>query len=234
MFEAIHREALLEEIGAHSVYSDLGFILLGEVLERLSGCDWVALWHKEICPAVGITGLFYMTENGRSDGVTTATNQFAATEQDEWRGRVLRGEVHDENAAVMGGVSSHAGLFGTAESVASLAALWLTAARGDAGPLSMAREFLVRQNIAKDSSWGLGWDTPSSGPTGPSSSGQYLSPVSFGHLGYAGTSLWMDPEQDLMVVLLTNRVHPTRKNNLLRQFRPELHDTIFKSVSGQG
>lgn len=234
MFELIHREPLLEPLGARSVYSDLGFILLGEILERATGRDWLALC-KEVFSALGIQGLFYMTEQGRSDGIASKSEAFAATEQDQWRGRVLRGEVHDENAAVMGGVSSHAGLFGTVEAVASLAAPWLSAVRGEAGLLStsIAREFVARQNLAAESSWGLGWDTPSSGPTGPSSSGRYLSPASFGHLGYAGTSLWMDPEQDLMAVLLTNRVHPTRKNNLIRQFRPALHDAVFKAVIGR-
>src|SRR5207245_9829630 len=100
--------------------------------------------------ALGIQGLFYMTEQGRSDGIASKSEAFAATEQDQWRGRVLRGEVHDENAAVMGGVSSHAGLFGTVEAEASLAAPWLSAVRGEAGLRStaIARAVVARQTRA--------------------------------------------------------------------------------------
>jgi CubicO group peptidase (beta-lactamase class C family) len=152
-----------------------------------------------------------------------------------WRGRLLRGEVHDENAAVMGGVSSHAGLFGTAEAAARAVSPWLVAVRGKALPIpaSWAKEFVRKQGIDPYGSWALGWDTPSTGPgVAPSSSGQFFSPTAFGHLGYAGTSIWVDPEQDLIVVLLTNRVHPTRKNDRIRQFRPALHDTVFRTVIG--
>jgi CubicO group peptidase (beta-lactamase class C family) len=159
--------------------------------------------------------------------------QFAATEQDDWRGRMIRGEVHDENAAVMGGVSSHAGLFGTAEAVARAVGPWLAAVQGEASPIPApwAREFVRKQGIDPQGSWALGWDTPSTGPGGtPSSSGSHFSPGSFGHLGYAGTSVWIDPERDLIVVLLTNRVHPTRKNDRIRAFRPAIHDVVFKSV----
>jgi len=159
--------------------------------------------------------------------------RFAATEQDEWRGRLIRGEVHDENAAVMGGVSTHAGLFGTAEAVLRAVMPWLAAVRGEASPIptSLAKEFVRKQEIGPQGSWALGWDTPSLGPGSvPSSSGQYFSSGSFGHLGYAGTSVWIDPDRELIVVLLTNRVHPTRKNDKIRAFRPVLHDTVFKTV----
>ncbi|MEK6606018.1 MAG: serine hydrolase, partial [Nitrospirota bacterium] len=131
------------------------------------------------------------------------------------------------------GVSAHAGLFGTAEAVARAVSPWLAAVRGESSPIpaSWAREFVRKQGIDPQGSWALGWDTPSTGPAGtPSSSGAYFSPGSFGHLGYAGTSVWIDPERDLIVVLLTNRVHPTRKNDKIRAFRPAIHDVIFKSV----
>ena len=114
-------------------------------------------------------------------------------------------------------------------------ALPILAVRKEASPLpwAWANEFVRRQGIVPGGSWALGWDTPSAGPGGePSSSGQCFSPTSFGHLGYAGTSIWVDPEQSLIVVLLTNRVHPTRKNDKIRAFRPALHDVIFKSVVG--
>jgi serine-type D-Ala-D-Ala carboxypeptidase len=233
MYDAIHRELLIEAVGARSVYSDLGFILLGEILERVSGKDWSALCHSEIFPRLGLKNLFYMSEAGPTGGVSVAGRSFAATEQDEWRGRLLRGEVHDENAAVMGGVSSHAGLFGTAQAVFEAARVWLSAVLGEASPLSphWAKEFVRRQEIAQGSSWALGWDTPSSGANGePSSSGRLFSSSSFGHLGYSGTSVWVDPERQLIVVLLTNRVHPTRKNTCIRSFRPALHDAVVQAV----
>ena len=130
-------------------------------------------------------------------------------------------------------MSAHAGLFGTADAVAKAVGPWLAAVRGEASPIpaSWAKEFVRKQGIDPNGSWALGWDTPSTGPGGmPSSSGAHFSPASFGHLGYAGTSVWVDPERELIVVLLTNRVHPTRKNDKIRAFRPAIHDVIFKNV----
>jgi CubicO group peptidase (beta-lactamase class C family) len=232
IYDAIHHEPLVDPVGSRCVYSDLGFILLGEILERIVKQEWSA-FHHTVFARLGARDLFYMSEVGPTGGGSLANRQIAATEQDEWRGRMIRGEVHDENAAVMGGVSSHAGLFGTAESVAGTVRPWLAAVRGDASPISSAwaKEFVKRQAIVPGTSWGLGWDTPSKGLNGePSASGQYFSPASFGHLGYAGTSVWIDPERDLIVVLLTNRVHPTRKNDKIRVFRPTLHDIVFGAV----
>ncbi|MEK6603035.1 MAG: serine hydrolase domain-containing protein, partial [Nitrospirota bacterium] len=233
IYDAIHREPPVEPVGGRCVYSDLGFILLGEILERIVKQEWAAFIHVVVFPRLGAQGLFYMSEGGPTSGMLVDARQFAATEQDDWRGRMIRGEVHDENAAVMGGVSAHAGLFGTAVSVARAVSPWLAAVRGESSPIpaSWAREFVRKQGIDPQGSWALGWDTPSTGLAGtPSSSGAYFSPGSFGHLGYAGTSVWIDPERDLIVVLLTNRVHPTRKNDKIRAFRPAIHDVIFKSV----
>ena len=236
MYDAIHREPLTEPVGARCLYSDLGFILLGEILGRIVKQEWSAFIHGEVFPRLGAQDLFYMSESGPTGGVSVDARRFAAAEQDEWRGRLIRGEVHDENAAVMGGVSAHAGLFCTAEAVARAVGPWLAAVRGVSSPIpvSWAREFVRKQSIDPMGSWALGWDTPSAGPGGEpsSSSGRCFSPTSFGHLGYAGTSIWVDPEQSLIVVLLTNRVHPTRKNDKIRAFRPALHDVIFKSVVG--
>lgn len=231
--DAIHREPLVEPVGRRCLYSDLGFILLGEILERIIKQEWAAFCHAEVLARLGASGLFYVSERGPTGGVSVDARRFAATEQDEWRGRLIRGEVHDENAAVMGGVSTHAGLFGTAEAVLRAVLPWLAAVRGESSPIptSLAKEFVRKQEIDPHGSWALGWDTPSLGPGSvPSSSGQYFSSGSFGHLGYAGTSVWIDPDRDLIVVLLTNRVHPTRKNDKIRAFRPVLHDTVFKTV----
>lgn len=236
LYDAVHREPLIEPVGSRCVYSDLGYILLKEILERVTGQEWAVLCHATVFAEMGMQGLFYMSENGPTGGDSVSEHRFAATEEDEWRGRLLRGEVHDEHAAVLGGVSAHAGLFGTAEAVAETVGLWLAAVRGEASPLSSAwsKEFVRRQEVVSGASWALGWDTPSTGPGGePSSSGRFFSPVSFGHLGYTGTSVWVDPEQELIVVLLTNRVHPTRKNDKIRVFRPALHDIVFQTVVGR-
>lgn len=233
IYDAIHREPLVEPAGGRCVYSDLGFILLGEILERVTKQEWSVFCHGALFPRFGASDMFYMSESGPTGETSLTGRRFAATEQDDWRGRMIRGEVHDENVAVMGGVSAHAGLFGTAVSVARAVSPWLAAVRGESSPISAswAREFVRKQGIDPQGSWALGWDTPSTGPAGtPSSSGSHFSPGSFGHLGYAGTSVWVDPEHELIVALLTNRVHPTRKNDKIRAFRPAIHDVIFKSV----
>jgi len=234
IYDAIHREPLVEPVGRRCLYSDMGFMLLGEILERIVKQEWATFCHAVVFARLGVSGLFFMSESGPTGSVSVDGRRFAATEQDEWRGRLIRGEVHDENAAVMGGVSTHAGLFGTAEAVLQAVAPWLAAVRGESSPIPSwwAREFVRRQGIDPCGSWALGWDTPSTGPGNtPSSSGLHFSPASFGHLGYAGTSVWIDPDRELIVVLLTNRVHPTRKNDKIRAFRPALHDTVFRAVA---
>jgi CubicO group peptidase (beta-lactamase class C family) len=159
-----------------------------------------------VFPAMGLTSTRYLPP-------VEWLPRIAPTEQDPWRGRMLRGEVHDENAAWLGGVSGHAGLFGSAADLLSFGEQLLRAAAGDSAglPLSPAvvREFIRRQDLVPGSSRAMGWDTPSPN----SSAGSHLSPASFGHTGFTGTSIWMDPERKLVVVLLTNRVHPTRENN---------------------
>ena len=142
-----------------------------------------------------------------------------------FRNRVVQGEVHDENAWVMGGVAGHAGCFGTAHDVALFAECML---RGGA-PL-VSREtvatFTLREPTPAGTSRALGWDTPSQ----PSQSGQYLSPRSFGHLGYTGTSLWIDPERQLSVTLLTNRTWPDRGSQLIKKIRPAFHDAVIEAL----
>ncbi|MDH5739206.1 MAG: serine hydrolase, partial [Nitrospira sp.] len=160
------------------------------------------------------------------DGMAQHGGGVAPTEVDSWRGRLLCGEVHDENAAALGGEAGHAGLFGSVDAVLAMTGIWMQAYHGRAAILDqrLVREFTQRQDPAGLASWALGWDTPSI----PSSSGQYFSARSFGHLGYTGTSIWIDPEQELEVVLLSNRVHPTRKNETIRDFRPMIHDLVYR------
>jgi CubicO group peptidase (beta-lactamase class C family) len=152
----------------------------------------------------------------------------APTEADEWRGRVLQAEVHDENAAALGGVAGHAGVFGTAGAVGAFARLVLaTLTRSTVlGTPEELRQFVTRSSVP-GSSRALGWDTML--PT--SSCGTRMSARAIGHTGFTGTSLWIDPEQDAYVVWLTNRVHPTRANDALVALRPKLHDAVMDGLS---
>jgi CubicO group peptidase (beta-lactamase class C family) len=142
-----------------------------------------------------------------------------------FRHRIIQGEVHDENASVMGGVSAHAGCFSTAADVARLAQCML---RGGA-PLvrpETVEMFTRREPSPSGTSHGLGWDTPSQ----PSQSGRYFSARSFGHLGYTGTSLWIDPERQLSITLLTNRTWPDRASQQIKQVRPAFHDAVGEAI----
>lgn len=228
----IRDEALLHPIGSRSLYSDLGFMLLGVLVERVSHQSIASFCREHLYDPTGATPLAYLEigskkmESLRRAGI--ALNETASTEEDSWRGRILLAEVHDENAYALGGVAGHAGLFGTATAVLAMSGAWLNARRGRRtvfDPL-LVRQFVTRQDRIPQSSWALGWDTPSA----PSSSGTKFSAESFGHLGYTGTSLWVDPVCELEVVLLSNRVHPTRRNDLIRQFRPQIHDVIYREL----
>jgi CubicO group peptidase (beta-lactamase class C family) len=139
--------------------------------------------------------------------------------------RVIQGEVHDENASVLGGVAGHAGVFGTATDVATFAHAMLNGGKPIVRPETLSL-FTRREISPAGTSRALGWDSPSM----PSQSGQYFSSTSFGHLGYTGTSLWIDPEQQLSVTLLTNRTWPDNKNQAIKQMRPAFHDEIVKAL----
>jgi CubicO group peptidase (beta-lactamase class C family) len=211
-------------------------MLLGFLIEHLSGVALDVWCEEAIIRPLQAAPLMFCPTTGRVQlGVACPlidAARIAQTEQDEWRKRLLHGEVHDENAAAMGGVAGHAGLFGTAESVLSVSGAWLRGYRGGDSILDgeLVRQFTTRQEPASRSSWALGWDTPSA----PSSSGSCFSERSFGHLGYTGTSLWIDPLCELEVVLLSNRVHPTRKNEKIKVFRPFIHDLVYREfVAGR-
>ncbi len=198
--------------GARERYSDLGLILAGVVIERLEGAPLDVLAARRLA-ALGL-------HETRFRPPAAWTRRIPPTELDPWRGHVLRGEVHDENAARLDGVAGHAGLFGSARDLLRYGEWWL-ARVGHGGPGgvaawrpagtrldSVARAFTARQDLVPGSSRALGWDTPSEG----SSAGPLLANWSFGHTGFTGTSVWVDPSRALVVVLLTNRVHPTRDN----------------------
>ena len=218
---SIKQEPLEAPPGARSVYSDLGFILLGILVERASGSTLGAYCRRAVFEPMGASLSF----RGPGDAAFSDLALVAPTEDDPWRGRLLRGEVHDENAYALGGAAGHAGLFGTASAVSAVVGHWLDGYMGRSRvlPSDLVKRFTARQEGIAGSSWALGWDTP----TVPSSSGSRFSPASFGHLGYTGTSVWVDPSIELEVVLLSNRVHPTRRNEAIKQFRPLIHDVIY-------
>ena len=200
--------------GTSSVYSDAGFMLLGFILEDVGGAHLDA----QFAPLADA-----LAEDIRYCPPDAWRDRIAPTEHDRWRGRILQGEVHDENAAALGGVAAHAGLFGTAGAVAAFARLVLrTFDRSTtlATPATM-RRFATRTGVP-DSTRALGWDTMK--PT--SSSGTKMSATAIGHTGFTGTSLWIDWERDRYAVFLTNRVHPTRANDALVKLRPRFHNAL--------
>lgn len=210
------------ESGERAIYSDLGVLVLGEILERRSGRSLDDLVREEILDPLGMRDTGYLPD-------PALRTRIAPTEPDDWRGRLPHGEVHDENTHALGGVAPHAGLFGAARDVAAFAQTMLNG--GGYGDRRIVRAetvalFTRRAELVPGSSRALGWDTPSD----PSSAGRYFSARSYGHTGFTGTSLWIDPELELIVVLLTNRVHPSRENIAIRGLRPAIHDAVVLAV----
>ena len=206
-----------------AIYSDLGVLLLGEILERGSDRGLAQQVEEEVLEPLGLIDTGYVPAEELRERI-------APTEFDSWRGRLPHGEVHDENTLALGGIAPHAGLFGTARDVAVFGQAMLNG--GLYGDRRLADSetvalFTRRAELVPGSSRALGWDTPSD----PSSAGRYFSARSFGHTGFTGTSLWIDPELDLIVVLLTNRVHPTRDNIAIRRLRPAIHDAIVLAIN---
>jgi serine-type D-Ala-D-Ala carboxypeptidase len=226
LIQLIKDEPLIYGRGERSLYSDLGFMLLGLVVERLSGLILDQFLYEQVIRPLKAEVLCYFPTD--QPHMMSMMERIAPTEWDSWRGRFLRGEVHDENAAALGGVAGHAGLFGTVEGVLTVTGAWLRSYHHQSSILDpeIVRDFTHLQKTIPGSSWALGWDTPSA----PSSSGQYFSSQSFGHLGYTGTSVWIDPSCELEVVLLSNRVHPSRKNEKIRAFRPAIHDLVYREI----
>ncbi|MCS6288371.1 MAG: serine hydrolase [Nitrospira sp.] len=227
----IAQEELVYERGARSLYSDLGFMLLGWAVERLAGESLDQFCKNQIYCPLEAQPLAYIPRGSQTmPAALLESHAIAPTEDDPWRGRTLCGEVHDENAFALGGVAGHAGLFGSARAILAVAKAWMDGRRGKAGLLhpELVTLFTTRQQGIPNASWALGWDTPSAS----SSSGTRFTLESFGHLGYTGTSLWIDPVKELEVVLLSNRVHPTRKNERIKTFRPLIHELICREFLG--
>ena len=214
------QEPLETPIGRNTEYSDLGFMFLRWVVEQISGVNMHQLVEKEIYAPLDINDLFFPLTH------EPAPDRFAATEMCPWRNRMMQGVVHDENAYAVGGVDGHAGLFGTAAGVHDLLQ-GILSAYSDTLYEGVLPQGLVRTFLGYDTSGerALGFDRPT--PPG-SSSGRFFSMNSVGHLGFTGTSFWMDLEQAIIVILLTNRIHPSRKNEKIKAFRPQIHDVVMK------
>jgi CubicO group peptidase (beta-lactamase class C family) len=213
--------------GARFVYSDLSAMTLGAILERQYHERLDALFASRVAAPLGFTRMRYLPPREWRD-------EIASTEIEAVPGRpttALRGEVHDENAWRLGGVSGHAGLFSDADDLLRFGEWVLAGATGRqyAGALQPPSElatWTLRQNQPEGSSRALGWDTPSEN----SSAGHYMSAQSFGHTGYTGTSIWVDPTRDLVIVLLTNRVNPTRDTPKFGMLRSVVADAVMLSL----
>lgn len=210
---------LRAEPGARVEYSDLGFIVLGAALERIAEESLDDFCRREIFGTLGMTRTAFNPPQTWRDAIPpTANDQY-------FRKRIIQGEVQDENASVMGGVAGHAGVFSAAEDLALFAHAMLSGGRPMVRPETLA-VFTRRQASPPGTSRALGWDTPSE----PSQSGRDLSGDSFGHLGYTGTSLWIDPARQLSITLLTNRTWPDCDNQNIKQVRPRFHDAVVEAL----
>ncbi len=225
------REALLQAAfttplaaapGARAEYSDIGFIILSVALERLADESLDAFCQREIFGPLGMTQTTFKPTAALKNSMPPTADDRA------FRHRIIQGEVQDENASVLGGVAGHAGLFSTAEDLAIFAHAMLNGGHPILRP-STVELFSRRESVPEGTSRALGWDTPSA----PSQSGKYFSAHSFGHLGYTGTSLWIDPERQLSIALLTNRTWPDCQKQAIKQVRPAFYDAVVEALEKQ-
>jgi len=207
--------------GLRMVYSDLGAILLGQIVVRVAGVPFETFLATRVFGPLGMNETLFRPRSG-------LVGRVAPTEVDPWRGRHLRGEVHDENAFALGGVSAHAGLFSSARDLVRLARMYLSDGSLD-GRRLLRPETIARFTSLQDSTLShraLGWEKPN----GTNSAGHHMSPSAFGHTGFTGTSLWIDPERGVFVLLLTNRVNPTREHRGIVGVRIAVADAALGAV----
>ena len=241
LLHAAFTTALTADPGTRAEYSDIGFIILGVALERIAQHSLASFCQREIFVPLAMAHTTFNPPAELRPQIPPT-----ADERNAFRNRIIQGEVQDENTFVLGGVAGHAGLFSIAEDLARFAA-WLCGAGTPARELPPAKSppsvstpetgpilrpetvklFTRRESAPTGTSRALGWDTPSS----PSQSGKYFGPRSFGHLGYTGTSLWIDPDRQLSITLLTNRTWPDCSNQAIKQVRPAFHDAIIEALN---
>lgn len=224
--DCLIKEPLISSIGQRTLYSDIGFMILSWVVENISGKRLDHFVSEEVYELLGIdwaNELFFVDLS-----LPPKKAEFAATELCPWRKVLLNGVVHDDNAYAAGGIEGHAGLFGTASAIRDLLFELLAVYHGQFDKHVFSKEllhtFFQRQG---DSDMALGFDTPSAKD---SSCGSYFSEKSVGHLGFTGVSFWIDLERSIVVILLTNRVHPSRSNEKIKEFRPVIHNAIMQSI----
>lgn len=210
---------LTSDPGARAEYSDIGFIVLGEALQRIADEPLNSFCQREIFGPLGLAHTCFQPPAAWKATIPPTVDDAA------FRHRIVQGEVNDENSSVLGGIAGHAGVFAPASDVAAFAHSMLQGGRPILHPGTVAL-FTRGESRPVGTSRALGWDTPSQ----PSQSGSHFSQKSFGHLGYTGTSLWIDPEQELSVTLLTNRTWPDRTNDKIKQVRPRLHDAVVEAL----
>ncbi len=219
LLQAAFATSFVAAPGTHAEYSDIGFIILGVALERLADERLDVFCQREIFGPLGMTHTTFNPTPALKDSIPPTADDRT------FRRRTIQGEVQDENASILGGVAGHAGLFSTAEDLAIFAHAMLNGGH----PILRAStvELFSRRESAPDgTSRALGWDTPSA----PSQSGKYFLTRSFGHLGYTGTSLWIDPERQLSIALLTNRTWPDCANQAIKHVRPALHNAVMEAL----
>jgi len=226
----ILREGLDCLPGTKTIYSDVGFMLLGRIIEKKSGYPLEQFIKNKVLQPLNLEKKIFFNSLFDNNNIHTK-KEFAATENCPWRKKILCGEVHDDNCYAMGGVAGHSGLFGDIESLTTYGGLILDMWKGVKNHPNIENKdlvnFLVRQKKIPGSGRTLGFDT--TGKSG-SSSGKYFSEKTVGHLGFSGTSFWIDPEKEIVVVLLTNRVHPSRENTKIKQFRPYFHNMVLGRI----
>jgi len=211
-------------VGSKYVYSDLGFILLGRLVQQVTGQPLDQYVAQHVFGPLKMSDTRYLPP-------ASWVSRIAPTEIDPWRGRHIRGEVHDENASRLGGVAGHAGLFSSARDIARFAEMYLSGGMIDGKRIfetATLNQFITIQDKSL-SHRALGWETAN----GTNSAGKRLAAVSFGHTGFTGTSLWMDPTRDLFVLLLSNRVNPTRTNLKISGVRVALADGVVAALEGR-
>jgi len=210
---------LTSDPGTRAEYSDIGFIILAVALERVADETLDRFCQREIFGPLGMAQTAYNPPASWKAAIPPTADDR------RFRKRIIQGEVQDENASVLGGVAGHAGLFATAGDLATFSHVLLQGGRPLVRPETLDL-FTRREAAPAGTSRALGWDTPSS----PSQSGKYFSPRSFGHLGYTGTSLWIDLERQLAITLLTNRTWPDCSNQAIKHVRPAFHDAVVEAL----
>jgi CubicO group peptidase (beta-lactamase class C family) len=210
---------LVADPGSRAEYSDIGFIILGIILERLADEALDSFCRREIFSPLG------MIDTGFNPPKIIHERIAPTADDRAFRQRIVQGEVQDENASVLSGIAGHAGVFATAADLGRFAPVMLNGGSPIVRPETIAL-FTRREMTPSGTSRALGWDTPSQ----PSQSGKHFSGSSFGHLGYTGTSLWIDPARQLSVTLLTNRTWPDCSNQAIKQVRPRFHDAVVEAI----